>query len=142
MNRVHINKISATIGSNLILLGIVCLAIRGFIPERVTVDGYLEEPLFLVIIAFALMFAGFVVFLGSGLYNILTLLSGNAEDEAPILGRFLGVDFGMLLFCSGGLFVLFGTNSDVPTDIPGMIMMVVGLVLFVASAVQAYRITR
>lgn len=142
MNKIHMNKISAIVGSNLILLGIVCLSIRGFIPDRLSVDGYLEEPLFLVIGAFALMFAGFVVFLGSGLYNIMTLLSGKAEEEAPILGRYLGVDFGMLLFCSGGLFVLFGTNSDVPTDIPGMVMMTVGMILFVASVIQVYRASR
>lgn len=139
MSKIHMNKISAIVGSNFILLGLVCLAVRGFIPDRLSPEGYLEEPLFLVIIAFALMFAGFVVFLGSGLYNIMTLLSGNAEKEAPILGRYLGVDFGMLLFCSGGLFVLFGSNGDVPTDIPGMIMMAIGIILFVVSVIQVYR---
>lgn len=136
MDKIHMNKISAITGTNLVLLGMVCFVIRSFIPDRISVDGFLEEPLILVILAFALIFAGFVVFLGSGLYNIMTLLSEREEEEAPLLGRYLGMDVGMILFCSGGLFVLFGSNSDVPTDIPGLIMVVIGLILFIVSGIK------
>ena len=122
--RAKLNLISVSITGILLLLGFGLLALRSIIGDKISADGTLEEPFFLVIFAFAFFALGFIASLISFFVNVVKY-SKNKNSKTLKNNILLSLSplFGIL----GMVFVLIEANSGVHT-------LPVGIICFVVTA--------
>ena len=66
----YIMKIKYVIASTPILLGVICFLAKAIIGSNVAADGTLEEPFFLILIGYLLVFLGIVSLGGVALISM------------------------------------------------------------------------
>lgn len=134
--RVRMNLISVCIGTGLILIGAICLMIRSMMPAVIDEEGILQEPFFLVPLAFLLFAAGFMVFAVTGLSNFVSLVQGNAGSASGYRKKYLGICISVLMFGLGAFLVLLAANSGIGTAIPGFAVMIAAALAFAAVMIR------
>lgn len=78
--KAKMNMISIIIGSILILIGVICIVIKGLSVEYVDSEGFLHENFFLLPIGFLFLFSGFVTFFTIGLKEIIKRFKGDKNE--------------------------------------------------------------
>lgn len=69
--RTKMNLTLTIIGSILLLLGILCIIIKGLSVEYIDEEGFLHENFFLLPIGFLFIFSSIITFLSMGIKNIV-----------------------------------------------------------------------
>ncbi len=130
--RARMNLISVCMGTGLMLIGAICLMVRSTMSAVIDAEGVLQEPFFLVPLAFLFFAAGFMVFAVTGLSNFVTLALGNAGDAAGSRKKYLGICISVLMLGLGGFLVLLSSNSGAATAFPGFAVMIAAVLIFIA----------
>lgn len=78
--KAKMNMISIIIGGVLILIGTMCIVIKGLSVEYVDSEGFLHENFFLLPIGFLFLFSGFVTFFTIGLKGIIKRFKGDKNE--------------------------------------------------------------
>ena len=78
--KAKMNMISIIIGGVLILIGTMCIVIKGLSVEYVDSEGFLHENFFLLPIGFLFLFSGFVTFFTIGLKGIIKRFKGDRNE--------------------------------------------------------------
>lgn len=71
------NMVSSVIGGILLLIGIMCIVIKGFSVEYIDAEGFLHENFFLLPIGFMFIFCGVISFLTIGIRMIMKRIRDN-----------------------------------------------------------------
>lgn len=130
--RARMNLISVCIGTGLLMMGALFLVVRAMMPEVVDEEGIVQEPFFLVIFAFLLFAAGFMVFAVTGISNLVSLIAGNSDNASGILKKYLGICASILMFGCGGFMTLLSANASSGSALPGNAVMAAAILLFIA----------
>ena len=132
-HRARMNMISSCMGATLLLIGIVCLALKSVSVEYIDAYGILHENFFLLPIAFLFLFSGFIVFFVTGVKNIMSVSCDKIDNENRKHITYIGISLGAVLLCVGGFLILLETNSGWSTATLGSILMLCGIVSVVWS---------
>ncbi|MGL4548865.1 DUF3955 domain-containing protein, partial [Eubacterium aggregans] len=136
--RAKMNLMSISIGAALLFLGIVCIGIKAVSVEYVDAAGVLHENFFLLPMGFVFLFSGFVVFLVTGIRNIV---SGFSDSFKYIGGRrffYIKLCLEVVLLCLGGFLILLESNAGTSTGTLGIVVLIAGVGCFIA-ALRAWR---
>ncbi len=69
--RAKYNMITISVGTGLLLIGMMLLVIKGLSVEYIDAEGFLHENFFLIPLGFFSMFCGFIAFLTAGIRTII-----------------------------------------------------------------------
>jgi transcriptional regulator with XRE-family HTH domain len=130
-HRARMNLISICIGAVLLLIGIASLALKAVSVEYVDTNGILHDNFFLLPTAFLFLFSGFIVFVVTGVKNITLMSRAKSDQGKSNHFTYIGISLGVVLLCIGGFFILLEVNSGMNTAIPGIILILFGIVCFV-----------
>lgn len=91
MRKTKFNVTAAGIGAALIMLGILCLVIKGVAFTTVDADGILQENTLLVLASTALLFGGFMTFLTVGVKALIGLFARPSDAGSTDMKKALAI---------------------------------------------------
>ena len=138
-HRARMNMISSCIGAALLLIGIVCLALKSVSVEYIDASGILHENFFLLPIAFLFLFSGFIVFFVNGVKNIMSVVCDRSNNENRKYITYIGISLGAVLLCVGAFLILLEANSGGSTATLGSMLMLCGIASFVWAICEKFR---
>ncbi|SEA83914.1 DNA-binding transcriptional regulator, XRE-family HTH domain [Eubacterium aggregans] len=131
--RAKMNLISISIGAALLFLGIACIGIKAVSVEYVDAAGVLHENFFLLPMGFLFLFSGFIIFLVTGIRNIVSEFSDSSKSIGGQRFFYIGLCLGVVLLCLGGFLILLAVNAETSTGILGIAVIFGGVGCFIAA---------